>query len=58
MEINSSTWEAVSTNSNRTTKRLRVYGGWLVDVEDTTNSISSVVFVNDPNFEWELSTAS
>jgi len=52
--VNSDTWEAISTNGNRTTKRLRVYGGWLVDIEDTTNSSSSVVFVADPRWEWEI----
>jgi hypothetical protein len=58
METNSSTWVQVSTNSSRITKRLRIFGGWLVDVEDTSNSVSSVVFVPDPRHEWEISTSS
>lgn len=58
MQINSSTWEAVSTNGDRITKRLRVFGGWLVDIEATDNSMSSVVFINDPKWEWEISVSS
>lgn len=52
--INSDTWEAISTNGSRITKRLRVFGGWLVDVEDTANTSSTVIFISDPRQEWEV----
>jgi len=54
VEINSDSWETISSDSSRDTIRLRVQGGWLVDIHDTDNSMSSVVFVPDPGHEWEI----
>jgi len=59
-EVNSSTWETVSTDAtaNITTERLRVYGGWLVHVTDTTNTLTNLTFLPDPTWQWEISTDS
>lgn len=50
------TWETVSTDSSLTTKRLRILGGWLVEVVNSSTSDSNVISVSDPNHEWEFTT--
>ena len=50
-------WEEISTDAtaNLTTYRLRVPGGWLVCVRDTSgNDQSTTVFVNDPTQNWKI----
>ena len=48
------TWEAVSTDSNYETKRLKVVGGWLVMIRDSTNSITNSAFIEDPQHFWTI----
>ena len=48
------TWETVSTNSSLTTSRLRVPGGFLVIIRDSTNSSTNVMFVSEPSHNWTL----
>lgn len=48
-------WETVGTDSEIVTKRLRVVGGWLVHIRNTTSGNSDTTFVSDPGFDWELS---
>ena len=50
------TWETAFTNSNLTTLRIRVIGGWLVVVRDSTNNISNLTFLADPQHEWVLTS--
>lgn len=47
-------FEAVTTHSNYEVKRLRILGGWLVMVRDSTNDITSSLLVPDPQGEWIL----
>jgi len=47
------TWEAVTTDGNFTTKRMKVLDGWLVRVEEATNyNIFTVTHVADPEHQW------
>lgn len=47
-------WEDVGTDGNLTTKRLRVVGGWIVHILNTTSNDTTTVFVPDPGHDWEL----
>ena len=47
------TWEAVTTDGNFTTTRLKVSDGWLVRVEENTNYNTFVIsHVSDPEHNW------
>ena len=50
------TWESVSTDDGKTTKRMRILGGWLVHITTTTPSSVDVFFVPDPNHDWLFTT--
>lgn len=49
-------WELVSQDATAmlTTYRLRVPGGWLVAVKDSTHSMTNVTNVEDPQGTWKL----
>ena len=50
------TWEVVSTDNQYETKRMRVPGGWLVNIRDVSNNTTNVKFVADPSSHWTLET--
>lgn len=52
-------WEEISndTAAHIHSWRLRVPGGWLVLVLDTTNSFSTTVLVPNPDHRWTLTTS-
>lgn len=45
-------WEAVVTDGNFVTARIKVGGGWVVRVSNATDKTLSVTFVLDPIHEW------
>lgn len=50
-------WEKLQDNANSTIVRAKVYGGWIVNsfTESPSKKVSeAMVFVPDPNHEWEL----
>jgi len=49
-------WETVSTNNSLTTLRLRVPGGYLVIIRDSSNNSTNLSFVSEPSHNWELET--
>lgn len=49
-------WETVTTDSNLSTYRLRVPGGWIVIVRDGSNSTTNISLVPDPQGLWILET--
>lgn len=50
------TWESVSIDDQLETLRLRVPGGWLVAVRDSTYETTQIVFVSNPTHEWTLTS--
>ncbi len=48
------TWEAVSTDNSLETLRLRVPGGWLVNVRDELSGDTNTLLVDDPQGTWKL----
>jgi hypothetical protein len=49
-------WDEVSVDNNLTTLRMRVVGGWLVHVRDSTTGDANTITVADPNHDWTPST--
>ncbi len=51
-------WETIDNNPIGSTTRLKVFGGWLINifVVSINNGISEMntVFISDPNHEWSL----
>jgi hypothetical protein len=46
-------WEDVETDDYYTYRRARVFGGWLVQLGGNQAGFPSLVFVPDPNGEWQ-----
>lgn len=52
-------WETIyaSKGNHHVTTRAKVFGGWLVkhrSIPPNSDLIASMVFVPDPNHEWEI----
>lgn len=52
-------WEEVSVDATAsiTTHRLRVQGGWVLRIKDTSVNQIDTCFVGDPQHEWSPSDA-
>jgi len=48
------TWETVSTESDLTTLRMKVPGGWIMIVRDATNNTTQILFLSNPDHVWPL----
>ena len=53
-EFQAQDWEEYydDTTNNLVILRFKVPGGWLVNVEDTDNSMSDTLFISDPGWNW------
>jgi len=49
-----STFETLLTNNNITVLRLKVPGGWIVILRDSTNNFTNNEFVSDPHHYWDV----
>ena len=51
-------WEDVDAGSHQyttdSTERLKVHGGWLIRLQHRSSKTQDVIFLSDPNHEWEL----
>ena len=47
-------WETIIEDATSITRRLRVPGGWLVEVQNCSYGETHVQFIVDQNWDWKI----
>lgn len=46
--------ETILDDSENDIRRIKVIGGWIIEIRNKTATSSSSVFVQDPQHDWEV----
>jgi len=47
-------WEDITDDEHAGCSRLKIYGGWLVVAWASSSGHGNILFIPDPNHEWDL----